>query len=193
VQPYRTTTETDMILERTIDLPGSPARVWTYLSEPEQVARWITELVSDEPTTPPPVGVGTQTRMKIREGSRVVEYTTEILVFEPCRELAIEMRGGSLGAEPMRVSYSLTDLGGSTRLVYRSSWRPRGILLYLLFPLIVVMGRRNLRRSLGRLSDLVGGTTSRVALPGNRDNDSVERAAERDAVGPIDSGHASGA
>ena len=143
-----------MQIQRTIDLPTSPARVWTLLSEPDNVARWITELVSDEPLTPPPVGVGTTTRMKIREGSRVVEYTTEILAYDVHRELAIEMRGGSLGASPMRVSYHLTDLGDATRLVYRSTWRPTGILLWILLPLIIVMGRRNLRRSLGRLSAL---------------------------------------
>ena len=145
-----------MLLERTIDLTAPPARIWTLLTEPEQIKRWITELVSDEPLTPPPIGVGTKTRMKIREGSRVVEYATELVAFTPLNELAIEMRGGSLGAEPMRVSYLLSDLGSSTRLVYRSSWRPRGVLLTLLLPLIIVVGRRNLRRSLGRLAELAG-------------------------------------
>jgi uncharacterized protein YndB with AHSA1/START domain len=143
-----------MNLERTIDLAAPPARIWALLTEPEQIQRWITELVSDEPTTPGPIGVGTTTRMKIREGSRIVEYTTELLAFAPHRELVLEMRGGSLGSVPMRVSYALTDLGGSTRLVYRSSWRPSGILLWLLLPLIVLVGRRNIRRSLGRLAEL---------------------------------------
>jgi uncharacterized protein YndB with AHSA1/START domain len=143
-----------MLLERTVDLAAPPARIWALLTDPAQVARWITELVSDEPVTPPPVGVGTTTRMKIREGARIVEYTTEILAFTPDRELELEMRGGSLGAEPMRVSYQLSEQAGGTRLVYRSTWRPRGVLLWLLLPLIVVMGRRNLRRSLGRLADL---------------------------------------
>ena len=152
-----------MQIERTIDLPASPARVWTLLTQPDLVARWITELVSDEPLTPPPVGVGTTTRMKIREGSRVVEYATEILVFDVHRQLAIELRGGSLGASPMRVSYELTDLGDATRLVYRSTWRPTGFLLRLLLPLIMIIGRRNLRRSLGRLSDLCQPATRALA------------------------------
>lgn len=163
-----------MNLERTIDLAAPPARIWKLLTDPDQVKRWITELVSDEPITPPPVGVGTITRMKIREGSRIVEYTTELFAFEPERELVLEMRGGSLGKVPMRVSYSLTDLGGSTRLVYRSSWRPSGILLWLLLPLIVLMGRRNIRRSLGQLAKLAtpsapmlssSGPLSRTATP----------------------------
>jgi hypothetical protein len=93
--------------------------------------------------------------MQIREGARVVEYETEIVAFEPHRQLAIEIRGGSLGAEPMRVSYVLAEHDGATRLVYRTSWRPRGWLLHLLLPLIIVVGRRNLRRSLGRLSEIV--------------------------------------
>src|SRR5688572_8502573 len=101
-----------MHLERTIDITGSPDRVWALLTEPDQVSRWITELVSDDPTTPPPIGVGTATRMKIREGSRIVDYETEILAYRPSSELALVMRGGSLGREPMRISYLLTDLGG---------------------------------------------------------------------------------
>lgn len=146
-----------MLIERTVDLAAPPDRIWTLVTDPTQVAKWITELVSDEPTTPPPYGVGTTTRMKIREGARVIEYTTEILTFTPCTELALEMRGGSLGREPMRISYVLSDLGGTTRLLYRCTWRPRGILLWLLLPLIVVVGRWNLRRSLNRLAQLASG------------------------------------
>ncbi len=146
-----------MNISRTIELPASPAHVWTLLTEPEQIQRWIKELVSDEPITPPPVGVGTRTRMTIREGKRLVQYETELLAFAPHRELVVEMRGGSLGREPMRVSYHLTDLGGSTRLVYRTTWRPRGFLLHLLYPLIVLIGRGNMRRSLGRLAAIAAG------------------------------------
>ncbi len=145
-----------MNLERTIDLAASPTRVWMCLTEPDLIAQWITELVSDEPITPAPTGVGTRTRMKIREGSRVVEYETEILAYQPQRELSIEMHGGSLGREPMRISYRLEDRGTSTRLVYRASWRPRGVVLHLLLPLIIVVGRRNLRRTLHRLAAFVG-------------------------------------
>lgn len=143
-----------MILERTIDLPASPAHVWGLLTQPDQIARWITELVSDEPTTPPPIGVGTRTRMKLRERSRIVEYATELLAYTPHSELVLEIRGGNLGAEPMRVAYRLSARDGGTCLVYQSSWRPRGILLYLLLPLIILIGRQNLRRSLGRLAAL---------------------------------------
>jgi uncharacterized protein YndB with AHSA1/START domain len=151
-----------MTFERTIDLAASPARVWACLTEPEQIKRWITELVSDEPVTPPPIGVGTRTRMKLRERSQIVEYDTEILAWSPLRELVLEMRGGHLGAEPMRVSYRLSDLGNdTTRLVYENTWRPRGVLLHLLLPLIIVVGRRNARRSLGQLAALVGAPPSR--------------------------------
>ena len=158
-----------MNIERIVDLAASPATVWRCMTDPDQVARWITELVSDEPTTPPPTGVGTRTRMTIREGSRIVEYATEILAYVPRRELVLEMRGGSLGAEPMRVSYRLTDLDGSTRLTYRASWRPRGFLLHLLFPLIVVLGRRNLRRTLRRLAELVATPPLALALTTRED------------------------
>jgi uncharacterized protein YndB with AHSA1/START domain len=145
-----------MKFERTIDLAASPARVWACLTEPEQIKQWIQELVSDEPVTPPPVGAGTRTRMTLRERGRLVEYGTEILVYTPHQELVLEMTGGHLGAEPMRVSYRLTDLGnGTTRLVYCTTWRPRGVLLWLLLPLIMIVGRSNARRTLGKLAEVL--------------------------------------
>jgi uncharacterized protein YndB with AHSA1/START domain len=152
-----------MKIERTIDLEATPARVWTLLTEPDQIKRWITELVDDVPTTPPPHAAGTRTRMTIREGSRTVEYSTEILVFELHRELVLEMRGGSLGAHPMRISYRLEPHAGATRLTYRSSWRPSGVLLRLLLPLIILIGRRNLRRSLRQLAILACDPPRRLA------------------------------
>lgn len=141
-----------MQIERTIDLAAPPAHVWTLLTDPSQIQRWMPDLVSDEPQTPGPTGVGTTTRMTMRERSKLVEYTTELHAYEPPSRLELEMRGGNLGASPMRVSYALTDLGASTRLVYSSAWKPRGFMFYLLLPLIMIVSRINLRRTLDRLA-----------------------------------------
>ncbi len=147
-----------MDLVRTIDLAAPPARVWPLLTNVPDIQRWMPELVSDEQTSPGPIGVGTTSRMTLREGSRLVECASEIVAFQPERELAIEMRGKMFGPNPYRVTYELADLGGSTRLTYRSSWKPRGFVLLLMYPLIALVGRINLRRMLARLVEVARAT-----------------------------------
>ena len=146
-----------MNIERTILIERSPADLWPWLIETERVQRWNPSIISDEPTTPGPAGVGTRTRMKLREGSRVTEYTTELTAYEPDRRVALEMRGGNLGARPMVVRYALSPLSGGTELRYQARWRPREVVLRLMSPLIGIVARKQCRRSLARLKELAEG------------------------------------
>jgi uncharacterized protein YndB with AHSA1/START domain len=138
----------------TIDIAAPPEAVWALISSEAQVKRWNPGLVSDEPLTPGPPHVGQRSRMKLREGGRVVEYGSEVLVLEPGRRFDLELRGGGLGANPMRVSYTLTPRGAGSRLDLRSSWRPSGVVLHLLAPLFSWIGRRNAMGALRQLRTL---------------------------------------
>ena len=138
-----------MHIQRTIEIRTRPEALWKLLTDAEQVKRWIPELVSDEPVTPGPDRVGSVSRLKVREGSRIVDYTSEITVYEPTTHFEIELKAGSLGAKPMRVSYEIKD--DPTLLRYTARWRPSGIMLRLMHPLIAVMARRNTRVTLQRI------------------------------------------
>ena len=143
-----------MNIKRRIEIGKTPADLWPWLTETERIQRWNTDVVSDEPTTPGPAAVGMRTHMKVREGSRVVDYETVLTVYDPEKAVALEMRGGSLGANPMLVSYLLRPVGQGSELIFTSAWQPQGILLRLMSPLIGVMARSKIRGTLSRLKQL---------------------------------------
>lgn len=143
-----------MHLDFEIDIPTTPATLWHWLTEPEAIKRWMPAIESDEPLTPGPPGVGTRSRMTLREGKRSVRYETELTTYDVERLLTLDMRGGSLGTSPMQVRYHLTARGETTRLHYTADWRPNELGLRLLSPLIRIAAGRNARASLDRLARL---------------------------------------
>ena len=143
-----------MRIEHSIETRTTPESLWTLLTEPEQIKRWIPELISDEPTNPGQEGVGTKTRMRLKEGSKIVEYGSEITAFTPQEHLGLRLTGGNLGASPMDVDYRLSPVERGTAVHYTSTWQPRGIFLRLLSPLLTAMSKRNIRSQFQRLREL---------------------------------------
>lgn len=143
-----------MHIDFEIDIPETPATLWHWLTEPEAIQRWMPSIERDEPLTPGPPGVGTKTRMTLREGKRSVVYETELTTYDEHRELALDMRGGSLGTSPMHVRYRLDGHGQRTRLHYTADWRPKELGLRLMSPLIRIAAGRNARASLRRMARL---------------------------------------
>jgi uncharacterized membrane protein len=128
----------------------------------EEVAAYMTDPVND------PQWIGGLREARLlgdgppREGSRVarvasfmgrrVEYVNEITHLEPGRIL--EMR--SVKAPfPMHITYSFDEAGGAT--VVRNHVRGGGGLFSLGSPLFAPMVRRNVRRDLERLRDVLEG------------------------------------
>ena len=72
-----------MHIEYEITIDRTPEALWPWLTETERVQQWNPSIVSDEPTTPGPAGVGTRTVMRLREGSKIVDYETELTAYEP--------------------------------------------------------------------------------------------------------------
>ena len=135
----------------TVLLKTTPAELWPLLVEHENIRRWNPEIVSEQALTPGPPGVGSRSSVQIREGSRVVEYVSEVLTFEPEEQLVIQLTGGSLGAGPMVITYSITPGEGHVTLRVQSQWQPVGLLLRLLAPLFAILGRRNSKAAMQRL------------------------------------------
>ena len=146
-----------MQTKTSIEIDASPETVWTLLTDPDKVMTWNPDIVANEPAEPGPGRVGHISVTKIKEGSRIVDYVTEVMVLEPEEYLEIEMREGSLGKNPMRVGYTLTPNRAGTTLEMTGNWKPSGIMLRLMLPLILLMGRRNSRVALGRLKALAEG------------------------------------
>ena len=79
--------------DNTVVLKTTPAELWSLLVEPENIKRWNPDVVSDEALTPGPPGVGSKSAVRIREGSRIVEYESEVLTFEPGKLPRVGLEG----------------------------------------------------------------------------------------------------
>jgi len=93
--------------ETTIEIDCAPDDLWPFLVEPEQIMLWNTDIVSNERLTGDMEGVGATSRVGIKGGEKIVEYECEVKAWEPGSCLEIELRGGSLGKNPMGVAYRL--------------------------------------------------------------------------------------
>jgi uncharacterized protein YndB with AHSA1/START domain len=137
-----------------IDRPAD--EVWPVITEVEQIKRWVPDLVSDVATNEGPTRAGTTSRMSMREGSKVVVYDSVITRYEPGRRLSLELSGGSLGRKPMLVDYVLTRAGARTRVDFTSEWTPSGW-LWLMLPLILIVGAANAKRALKAMKAVAEG------------------------------------
>ena len=143
-----------MRTQRTIEINAPAEILWVLLTDVEQLKRWTPEIISSEPMSPGPVRVGMRSQTKIKEGSRIVDYEGEITACDEPRHLELLLIGGSLGKNPMRVGYRMVPADDKTTLHYDADWRPQGILLWLMLPLIMWAGRNHASDALVRLKTL---------------------------------------
>ena len=153
-----------MFTECVTTIDAAPSAVWEVLIDPDRVQEWMPEVVSYKTNADQGPGVGTKSTMSIKEGSKVVDYETEILTYEPNDRMVIEMRGGNLGSNPMQVSYTLAPAGNKTTLTYCADWKPGALMLRLILglmsPLIRWAGGRKATKTLARLADVVSRSES---------------------------------
>ena len=99
-----------MNTQRTIEINAPAEVLWELQTDIEKMKLWTPEIVSSEPMSPGPIRVGLRSRTKIKEGSRIVDYEGEITACDEFKHLEVVLEGGSLGKNPMRVSYRLESL-----------------------------------------------------------------------------------
>ena len=143
-----------MKITSTVDIACTRDRVWRLLTEPERIREWNTDLIRDETLTEGPVGVGTKSRMLIREGAKEVWYDGEILEYQQPEVLTMQLTGGSLGSGPMTIRYGVSGTDGALTVRFDSDWTAHGLVLRLMEPLIALMARRNAKGAMHRLKEV---------------------------------------
>jgi hypothetical protein len=132
--------------------------LFAHIEEPDKQKLWMKGLLSNEPTSPNPRGVGSTFRMVIREGGKPTDYDGEVTAYDPPHRLEIRFWGGCLPrGMAMRADYRLREEAGQTRLDYAAGGEGKrpGILMRLMFVLVKPFARRQLRNFLGTLRGLV--------------------------------------
>ena len=140
-----------MHITKTVQIAAPPELIWELLTDIEQMKQWTPSLVSDEPLSDGPAQVGHISKMKIKEGDKVVDYESEIASYEPTSHLGIVLRGGSLGKGPMFVDYHMSKNDAGITMHYESKWQPHGIALKLMSPIITKMAQRNATNAMNQL------------------------------------------
>lgn len=135
------------------EIAAPPARVFTALAEPDQVAKWMPGFVRFERLTPGPMGVGTRLRetRKMRAHEATEEF--EVTAYEPPRvfELYVDGRKGSMKRGEFRFRYTLAPGGPGTILTLDGEIGGMGGCMMLIGRLFAGMFRKALAKDYAAL------------------------------------------
>jgi hypothetical protein len=116
----------DVLTEITI---GRPVEVVSaYAGDPNNAPDWYSNIESIEWKTPPPLELGTQVAFVAKFLGRRLEYTYEIVDYEPGTRLVMRTAQGPF---PMETSYTWSAAPeGATHMTLRNRRRARRLLAY---------------------------------------------------------------
>ena len=99
--------------EHTIEITRPPATVFPYLTEPEQLKRWVGGLTTFDPVDGESAHVGARSRQVMVIGGKEWKLDGELTALEPDRLVQARMVGKGFAAT---TSYRLEPLESGTRL-----------------------------------------------------------------------------
>lgn len=138
-----------IVIERPI------ATVAAFAGEPTNAPRWYRRIESVDWLTEPPTRLGSQVRFVAHFLRRRLEYTYEVVEWEPGEQVAMHTVDGPF---PMRTSYTWRPVGDRvTHMVLRNHGDPRGF-GRLLAPFVGLAMRRAMRGDLTALKRLLEAT-----------------------------------
>ncbi len=154
-----------MQIQETAYFACSRERLFSHIEEPEKQKVWMKGLLSNEPTIPGSRGLGSTFRMVILEGRKAAEYVGEVTAYDRPSRIEVRVWGGGLPkGVSMRADYRLSEERGLTRLDYTCTAEGKiGLFMRLMFGLIKVFARRQLRGFLRTLKGLVEAPSQEAA------------------------------
>jgi carbon monoxide dehydrogenase subunit G len=142
-----------------VHIARPPEDVFAFVEDARNRPRWDDSVVSEELTSPEPIGVGTTVRTVLSSMGREYQYTWEVVEHQPPSRMTIESTSGPF---PTTLAYRLEPSGDGTRLQFAIAGRPAGM-LRLLQPLIARNTQVGLDRGFARLKDLLEGGPASAA------------------------------
>jgi uncharacterized protein YndB with AHSA1/START domain len=115
--------------------------VFAVLTDPTLAPRWAANAIKGELLTVGPPGVGSRRRAVVKGlFGRTMESVMEVTEFEPSRMLALRLISASWGGSG-RTQYTLTPVGGGTRVDWRWEMEPGGVMKPFGRPLMAIVQR----------------------------------------------------
>jgi len=112
-----------MKFSNTVTVDRSPADVFAFVADLENVPRWNYAISETRKTSEGPVGVGTTYR-QLRSIPSPSEESLRVTEFAPTRRFAVK---GGLGPLEGTLTYEFEEIGGGTRLTNSADLEGRGL------------------------------------------------------------------
>lgn len=138
-------------IEQSVVINRPIGEVFAFVSDPEKMSFWMSELVEAKQTSEGPVGVGTTASAVANPLGRRVESNQEVTAYELNRKFAIKSTSGPIASED---EFSFGSVAGGTK-VTRMTKAELGGFFRLAEPLSVRMLKRQFETNFANLKDLL--------------------------------------
>jgi uncharacterized membrane protein len=144
----------DVVTEIEIERPRD--EVAAFASDPDNVTRWYENIASVKWETWGPLAVGTRLTFVAQFLGRELDYTYEVLEYEPGERLVMRTEEGPF---PMQTTYVWRDVTGGTHMTLRNAGEPKGFSKVSARVMTGAMRRAN-RKDLARLKAILEDSVS---------------------------------
>jgi hypothetical protein len=134
-----------------VEIARPRAEVAAFAADPSNATTWYRNIKAVTWETSPPLTVGSRVRFRARLLGRTLEYTYEVLEYEPLERL---VQGTTSGPLAMETTYTWSDASDRTLMTLRNRGEPEGVMRMLGGVLEPAMRRAN-RADLARLKALL--------------------------------------
>jgi hypothetical protein len=134
-----------------VEIARPVSEVAAYASDPSNATAWYRSIQAVTWQSEPPLRVGSRLRFRARFLGRTLEYTYEVVVFDPLERLVMRMSDGPF---PMETTYTWVAVDAGTRMTLRNAGEA-GRYLRLAGPALEAAMRRANRGDLARLKRLL--------------------------------------
>jgi hypothetical protein len=146
-------------VETVIEIDRPRSVVAAFAADPDNATVWYANLKAVTWSTPPPLGVGTRVAFVAQFLGRRLNYTYEVVAFEPGSRIVMRTQQGPF---PMETTYLWADTAeGGTRMTLRNQGEPTGF-SKLAAPLLEGAMRRANTKDLKRLKATLGAAGSQA-------------------------------
>jgi uncharacterized protein YndB with AHSA1/START domain len=126
--------------------------VFAFAADPENDPRWSSAVSKARRTSKSALGLGSRYEQVLRFVGRRLEVTFEVTGYEPNRTVEIGRFSGPLRSAVGRRTFE--SVPGGTRVTFIAEGRS-GLFLNLVEPLVAAAGRREFRRALANLKQIL--------------------------------------
>lgn len=133
------------ITKVTITINGAIEKIWELLMDPENMKHWLTGFISAEPESGKAGEPGSVSKLRFKEGGRIIEVIETVLDCKPNQLYIIAMKHKKFENE---TAIRLISLGSRTEMIQTVQFFPKSFLLRVLTPLMKGQMKKRMAKEL---------------------------------------------